>query len=67
VSDNERQPMKSRRVRTYYRSLRGGAVWCESRNSREVVERSDPTDTFQRLDIFEIGTPWHPWDPTDSI
>ena len=61
------QPMETRLVRTWYRSLRGGEVWCESSSAAEVRERSKPSDKFERVDIYEIHSPWHSWDPYDTL
>jgi hypothetical protein len=50
-------------VRTYYRSLIDGELWCESRRPREVLEQTEGKDaTFEKLEVFETTDGWQPWD-----
>lgn len=54
-----------RLVRTYYRSFTSdGRLWCESKDSDEVIGVSKGQKcTFERVEYFEITDGWQPWEP----
>lgn len=54
--------MKRELVRTYYRSITpDGTLWCESRDLREVIERSEGLNcTFETMRVYETTDGWEP-------
>lgn len=49
---------------TYYRSIRNGVLWGESRDAQEVINRSDGFDvTFEVMHVRLVSNGWEPWLP----
>lgn len=58
--------MKSNRV--YYRSTIKGAVWCESSNPVEVINRSrDFECEYEKIEYYEITSGWEPWEQIPNV
>lgn len=45
---------------TWYRALKDGQVWCESRDPDEV--RNAGGDTLLKLETYLTTGAWEPWD-----
>ena len=57
---------KSLPLKTWYRSLRDGKLWCESSNPDEVARMSGPGDVFEALRYYAVTSGWQPWNPDDG-
>jgi hypothetical protein len=50
-------------LRTWYRSLKDGKLWCESSDPDEV--RTSGGDALQVLRYYAVTSGWQPWDPDE--
>jgi hypothetical protein len=53
-------------LKTWYRSLRDGKIWCESSDPEEVARMSGPDDTYEALRYYAVTSGWQPWDPATA-
>ena len=52
--------------RTYYRSLKDGKIWCETRHPIEVLSRTlleEGEIEYEKLETLETNTGWVRWAP----
>lgn len=48
-------------VKTWYRSLKDGKLWCEGRDPDEVAASGG--DSLEVLRQYAVTSGWQPWDP----
>jgi hypothetical protein len=53
-------------LRTWYRVMRGGTMWCETSDPDEAVAAARPSDQLERLQAWAVTVPWQAWDPKEQ-
>lgn len=49
-------------MRTWYRVMKGGRLWCESSDPAEVAASGGDPATLEISESWQVTLPWQPWD-----
>lgn len=50
-------------MRTSYRSLKDGSLWCESSDPDEVIKSGG--ESLEVLRYYAVTSGWQPWNPDE--